>query len=74
MAGRVLASVTPAKDWIIRLGAFRSVFDQKTSYANLLGVRWSSGDQTMDVDLAVPDYARQRGPGGVVRWAAPCAT
>src|SRR5581483_1220516 len=24
------------------------------SYANLLGVKWGSGDQTMDVDLAVP--------------------
>jgi iron complex outermembrane receptor protein len=32
----VLASVAPAKDWVIRLGAFRSVFDQATSYTNLL--------------------------------------
>lgn len=32
----VLASYAPAKDWIIRLGAFRSVFDQKTSFTNLL--------------------------------------
>ncbi|GAA0315891.1 TonB-dependent receptor [Sphingomonas oligophenolica] len=32
----VLASYAPAKDWIIRVGAFRSVFDQKTSFTNLL--------------------------------------
>jgi iron complex outermembrane receptor protein len=32
----ILASYAPAKDWIIRLGAFRSVFDQKTSFTNLL--------------------------------------
>src|SRR3954467_2266656 len=32
----LLASAAPAKDWLIRLGAFRSVFDQKTSFTNLL--------------------------------------
>jgi iron complex outermembrane receptor protein len=32
----LLASYAPAEDWTIRLGAFRSVFDTKTSYANLL--------------------------------------
>ena len=32
----VVASVAPARNWIVRLGAFRSVFDQKTSFANLL--------------------------------------
>lgn len=32
----LLASVAPAKDWLIRLGAFRSVFDQKASFTNLL--------------------------------------
>jgi iron complex outermembrane receptor protein len=32
----VIASVAPAKDWLIRLGAFRSVFDQQASWTNLL--------------------------------------
>jgi iron complex outermembrane receptor protein len=32
----VLASYAPGKNWLLRVGAFRSVFDQKTSYANLL--------------------------------------
>ncbi|HEX4694883.1 TonB-dependent receptor [Sphingomonas sp.] len=32
----VLASYAPSKDWLVRLGAFRSVFDQRTSFANLL--------------------------------------
>jgi len=32
----LIASVAPAKDWVIRLGAFRSVFDQKASFTNLL--------------------------------------
>jgi len=31
----VLASLAPAENWLIRLGAFRSVFDQKTSFTNL---------------------------------------
>jgi len=32
----VLASYAPSKTWLVRIGAFRSVFDQKTSYTNLL--------------------------------------
>jgi iron complex outermembrane receptor protein len=32
----LLASYAPGKNWLLRVGAFRSVFDQKTSYANLL--------------------------------------
>jgi iron complex outermembrane receptor protein len=32
----VVASVAPAGNWLVRLGAFRSVFDQKASYTNLL--------------------------------------
>ncbi len=32
----LVASVAPAKDWLVRLGAFRSVFDQRTAYTNLL--------------------------------------
>ena len=32
----VIASVAPGKNWLVRLGAFRSVFDQKTGFANLL--------------------------------------
>lgn len=32
----VLASYAPANDWIVRVGAFRSVFDQQSSYSNLL--------------------------------------
>lgn len=32
----VIASVAPAKDWLVRAGVFRSVFDSETSFANLL--------------------------------------
>lgn len=32
----VLASYAPAKDWLVRVGAFRSVFDTKTGFTNLL--------------------------------------
>jgi iron complex outermembrane receptor protein len=32
----VLASYAPARNWLLRVGAFRSVFDQQTSYSNLL--------------------------------------
>ena len=32
----LLASYAPGKTWLLRIGAFRSVFDQKKSYANLL--------------------------------------
>jgi iron complex outermembrane recepter protein len=32
----VVASYAPAKNWVIRAGAFRSVFNSETSYANLL--------------------------------------
>jgi iron complex outermembrane receptor protein len=32
----VLASYAPAKDWLVRLGAFRSVFDTKAGWTNLL--------------------------------------
>lgn len=32
----VLASYAPSKTWLLRAGAFRSVFDQRSSYANLL--------------------------------------
>lgn len=32
----VLASYAPGTNWLVRLGAFRSVFDQKRAYANLL--------------------------------------
>lgn len=32
----VLASYAPAGDWLVRVGAFRSVFDQKASWTNLL--------------------------------------
>ncbi len=32
----VVASYAASKTWLLRLGAFRSVFDQKTGYANLL--------------------------------------
>ena len=31
----VLTSVKPAKSWLVRVGAFRSVFAQKTGFANL---------------------------------------
>ncbi len=32
----LLASYAPADDWLVRMGAFRSVFDTKTGYTNLL--------------------------------------
>lgn len=32
----VLASYAPAKNWLVRVGAFRSVFDQKAGWTNLL--------------------------------------
>ncbi|THD35344.1 MAG: TonB-dependent receptor [Sphingomonas sp.] len=32
----VLASYAPSNDWLVRVGAFRSVFDTKTGYTNLL--------------------------------------
>lgn len=32
----VLATVTPAKDWTIRGGVFRSVYDQRAGFSNLL--------------------------------------
>lgn len=32
----LVASVAPAKDWLVRLGGFRSVFDQRTAFTNLL--------------------------------------
>ncbi len=48
----VLASVTPARNWLVRIGAFRSVFDQKTGYANLLlGVQPDgTGDRVVIAD------------------------
>jgi iron complex outermembrane receptor protein len=39
----VVASVAPAKDWLVRLGAFRSVNDQKTSFTNLLAQEQPDG-------------------------------
>lgn len=32
----VLASYAPASNWLVRMGAFRSVFDQKAGWTNLL--------------------------------------
>jgi len=32
----LLASYAPGKNWLVRLGAFRSVFDQKRGFTNLL--------------------------------------
>ena len=32
----VLASYAPSKDWLVRVGAFRSVDDEKTAFTNLL--------------------------------------
>ncbi len=32
----LLASYAPAKNWLVRIGGFRSVFDQKAGWANLL--------------------------------------
>ncbi|MEO5495092.1 MAG: TonB-dependent receptor [Sphingomonas sp.] len=50
----VLASYAPASDWLVRVGAFRSVFDQKAGWTNLLLGVQPDGTATSRLIIADP--------------------
>jgi len=50
----VLASYAPSSDWLVRVGAFRSVFDQKAGWTNLLLGVQPDGTATSRLIIADP--------------------
>ena len=56
----VLSSVVPARNWLLRVGAFRAVADQKAGYSNLLtGLQPDgSGDRLRGIHRRPPAYQR----------------